>query len=249
MGPREVINLSFLSGNNANGAFLMKNHIKTKRILGYDDVVLFNSPLKDSSEPLVSVATYNATISYQYIKEDMIPITGDVIHVRDTVAKKLARVEEELRTKGYCLKVAYGYRHPDIQRLYFEARKAAIIESGNAPSNDTLDVYVHNFVAVPDIAGHPTGGALDLTLVTLDGFSVDMGTGIADYSDEERIQTYAKGLTDEQRENRRILHDAMVAEGFAPFYGEWWHFSYGDREWAAFYKKTALYGAVDFKTQ
>ena len=27
----------------------------------------------------------------------------------------------------------------------------------------------------------------------------------------------------------------MVAEGFAPFDGEWWHFSYGDREWAAFY--------------
>lgn len=26
-----------------------------------------------------------------------------------------------------------------------------------------------------------------------------------------------------------------LEENFAPYYGEWCHFSYGDREWAAFY--------------
>jgi D-alanyl-D-alanine dipeptidase len=37
----------------------------------------------------------------------------------------------------------------------------------------------------------------------------------------------------------------MVAAGFAPFYGEWWHFSYGDREWAAVYgEPAALYGPL-----
>ncbi|MDR3125675.1 MAG: hypothetical protein LBU20_01195 [Candidatus Nomurabacteria bacterium] len=27
----------------------------------------------------------------------------------------------------------------------------------------------------------------------------------------------------------------MMSQGFAPYDGEWWHFSYGDREWAAWY--------------
>lgn len=46
----------------------------------------------------------------------------------------------------------------------------------------------------------------------------------------------------EQAQRRSLLHDLMVAEDFAPFYGEWWHFSYGDREWAAFYNvEKAMY--------
>lgn len=31
----------------------------------------------------------------------------------------------------------------------------------------------------------------------------------------------------------------MVEAGFAAFSGEWWHFSYGDREWAAIWNKAA----------
>jgi len=31
----------------------------------------------------------------------------------------------------------------------------------------------------------------------------------------------------------------MVEAGFAPFTGEWWHFSYGDREWAAIWGRDA----------
>ena len=74
-----------------------------------------------------------------------------------------------------------------------------------------------------------------------------MGSSIANYSNLDIIKTYAAGLSANQIANRRRLHDAMIAEGFAPFYGEWWHFSYGDREWAAFYGRTALYGPVDFR--
>lgn len=29
-----------------------------------------------------------------------------------------------------------------------------------------------------------------------------------------------------------LLRDCMLRVGFAPFDGEYWHFSYGDREWA-----------------
>ena len=38
----------------------------------------------------------------------------------------------------------------------------------------------------------------------------------------------------------------MLEQEFAPYDGEWWHFSYGDREWAFYYKKEkALYKQVN----
>lgn len=224
----------------------MNQNILTSRILGYDDVAKYAAG--NSSEPLVDVTTYDATITTEYIKKDMIEITGDSIYVRDAIARKLAKVESLLRDRGYRLKVVYGYRHPKVQQRYFDQRKAAIITQRSDMKGDELDRYTHNFVAVPDIAGHPAGAAVDLTIINADGSYVDMGTGIADYSSEEKIRTYASGLSSEQLLNRQLLHDLMVGEGFAPFYGEWWHFSYGDREWAAFYNKKALYGAVDFQT-
>lgn len=216
----------------------------SNKILSYEDVARYSAGSSD--EPLVSVTSYNPSIKAEYIKKDMLPITGETIYVRDSVARKLANVETYLRKQGYCLHVVYGYRHPDIQMAYFTKRKDEIAKEKPDISDKDLESYVHNFVAVPDIAGHPTGAAIDTTLTTLDGDEVDMGSAIADYSDEDIIKTQADGLTSEQIKNRKLLHDAMVSEGFAPFYGEWWHFSYGDREWAAFYDKKALYDVIDF---
>lgn len=222
----------------------MSDNLQTGRILSYDDVARF--PAGNSDELLVDVATYDASITSQYIKTDMLPITGEVIYVRDTIAKKLTRIEATLCEKGYRLKVVYGYRHPDVQRKYFETRKATIAKEYPDLTDEELDRFTHNFVAVPDIAGHPAGAAIDLTLIDSKGNPLDMGTDIADYTDEEKIKTFADNLTEEQIANRQLLHDLMIKEEFAPFYGEWWHFSYGDREWAAFYNKKALYGAIDF---
>ena len=43
-----------------------------------------------------------------------------------------------------------------------------------------------------------------------------------------------------------MLREYMIKEGFAPYDGEWWHFSYGDKEWAFYYdKEKALYNQVD----
>ncbi len=225
----------------------MNDKGKLKAILSYDDVAQYGAG--SSSEPLVAVTRYDSSIVAKYNKKDMVPITGDMIYVRDSVAQKLARIETDLKNKGYRLRVAYGYRHPDVQLDYFTKRREIVSKQRPDLKGKSLDKYVYNFVATLDVAGHPAGAAVDLTLVTLDGDDVDMGTEIADYSNEEKIKTYALGLTDEQIENRKILHDAMTKEDFAPFYGEWWHFSYGDREWAAFYKKKTLYDAIDFRVK
>jgi len=88
-----------------------------------------------------------------------------------------------------------------------------------------------------DTAPHATGGAIDLAIAGL-----DMGTGYAEFS--ELMYTNAKGLSMKQRQNRKLLIDAMEKSGFANYPGEWWHFSYGDREWVAYkgLRIPAIYG-------
>ncbi len=231
-------------------AFLYINNLRkvtdlNKTILQYEDI----APIKigTSKEELVDVRTGDPGIMAGYEKFDMIPVTGTNILVRRTLANKLAKVNKRIKEEyNYTLKIVYGYRSPEVQADYFNKQRAVLADANRNMSDVALDRLTHNFVAMPEIAGHPVGGAVDLTMVDDDGVDCDMGTGIADYSDTERIQTFSNKVTPAQKRDRMILLEAMTSEGFAPFFGEWWHISYGDREWAAFYdKKSALYGPVD----
>lgn len=215
-----------------------------RHIMTYDEMA--SAEQGASQEPLVDVQKYDPSIVSQHEQSDMQAYTGESILVRDTVAKKLAEVNKQLRnTNNLRLRIVYGFRHPKVQEKYFRERKEVLRRENPSMSEYDLIRLVHDFVAVPDVAGHPMGAAVDLTLVDDSNNPVDMGNVISDYSDPNIIKTFAE-VTSEQASYRKILHDAMTAQGFAPFYGEWWHFSYGDREWAAFYgKKAAIYGTIN----
>lgn len=205
----------------------------------------------DTGETLVNISKKLKYCIVKYEKADMIPYAGSDIWVRDTVADMLDLASRKLVSKfpDYRLKIVYGYRHPEVQKHYFEKRKGEISQnSDRGISTEELTELTHTMVAIPELAGHPTGGAVDITISTISGTDIDMGTKIADYSVPSKIKTFDNTLSEEQKYNRKLLHDLMVEEGFAPYYGEWWHFSYGDREWAWFYQKLeALYDQVDFK--
>ena len=59
------------------------------------------------------------------------------------------------------------------------------------------------------------------------GEPVDMG-GMFDFFGEKSHPDYTEVLTEEQIANRKILADAMVANGFKPLDTEWWHFTLAD---------------------
>ena len=215
-----------------------------RHILTYDEMA--SAEQGASQEPLVDVRKYDPSIVSEHEQSDMQVYTGEAILVRDTVAKNLAEVNKQLRNANNLrLRIVYGFRHPKVQEKYFRERKEVLWRENPSMSEYDLIRLVHDFVAVPDVAGHPMGAAVDLTLVDDSNNPVDMGNAISDYSDPDIIKTFAE-VTSEQTLYRKILHDAMIAQGFAPFYGEWWHFSYGDREWATFYdKKKAIYGPIN----
>lgn len=212
---------------------------------------LLNIKIKDNGEKMVNLTQSYKDLVCKYQQRDMIPYVGEDIWVRQTIADKLQKISENLKRDypNYKLKIVYGFRHPEIQKLYFEKRKESVRTNNLDISENDLNEITHSMTAFPETAGHPTGGAVDITITTNLG-DLDMGTDISDFSDPEKIKTYSKNITKDQESNRKKLHDFMIAENFAPFYGEWWHFSYGDKEWAWFYdKENALYNQINFQTK
>ena len=93
--------------------------------------------------------------------------------------------------------------------------------------------------------GHETGGAVDVALCNDKGEDFDYGTKFHEYNDS--TFTYNSHITKVQRDNRKKLIKIMKKQGFVNFPGEWWHFSYGDRMWAAYKGKRngGIYGSAE----
>lgn len=95
------------------------------------------------------------------------------------------------------------------------------------------------------IGGHETGGAVDVALCDDNGVDLDYGTKFHEYNDS--TFTFNSHITNAQRKNRKDLIKIMKKQGFVNFPGEWWHFSYGDRMWAAYRGKRngGIYGSAE----
>jgi len=217
------------------------------KILKYQD--LKKIPAGKSRDPLVSLNKSCPDIACRYQKRDMHKYLGNQMLVRKRLADKLRRANLQLGKllPGAKLRVVYGYRHPEVQKKYFDRIIKEIGGKYKRLEQNQLIALAHNFVASPDVAGHTTGGAIDVT-IEKNGRELNLGTRIADYSNPEKIKTFSRTISQEQARLRKLLHDVLLKQGLAPFYGEWWHFSYGDREWACFYgKKRSLYSEIDHR--
>ena len=200
-----------------------------RRQLTYVD--LSKVPVRDNGEPLVPmVADPDRAIATGPLRSPWIR-TGALArltHAADTIRKANAR---------HTLVVYDAHRLLSVQKAGFEKYTKIFGEKHPHLKGDDLAEYVHQHVAVPAVAGHPTGGAVDVSILE-SGEPIDMGGKYADF-DTPAYHAFADGLTEAQRRNRARLREAMVGAGFAPFNGEWWHFSYGDPEWAALWSEPA----------
>jgi zinc D-Ala-D-Ala dipeptidase len=200
-------------------------------------------PVRESAEPMAPLSKTNIAVC---AKAALISLSsGEEIYVREGVARKLALAQEKLESlwPGHRLEVVYGYRSPAVQKESFEKIKAELGFAGQ-PETPAIRKAAHKFVAFPEVAGHPTGGAVDIRILGPKGQIIDMGTGI--HVLEESSFTFSPFVSPEVWQNRQILRICMTSAGFAPFDGEWWHFSYGDREWAAYYRQPhSLYGLAE----
>ncbi len=204
---------------------------------------LSSVPVKDNSEPMMKI-DFRKAVRVFSIDERMKKFTGNDIYVRQSVIQKLDDAQNNLASvmEGCALEVVYGYRHLSIQRQIFRQVKKDLTSKNKYSSEDELNEAIHCFIAFPKVAGHPTGGAVDVRIVDADGKPLQMGTDIHAFIEDSYV--YSPLINEEAKYNRQILRECMTKA----YDGEWWHFSYGDREWALFYEKpNAIYDQIVFE--
>ncbi len=133
--------------------------------------------------------------------------------LRPEVARAVVRVHQSLHEQGLGLKMLDCFRPRPVQWQLWEK------------------VPDPRYVADPRKGSmHNRGAAVDLTLVDSLGNELEMGTPY-DFFGPEAHPSYTN-LPDSVLNNRKVLREAMMAEGFKPITTEWWHFSLGGKNYA-----------------
>lgn len=147
------------------------------------------------------------------------------IVLREDAARALVRVQADLADRGLGLRVYDAFR-PTRAVADFVAWSASEDESTRAdyyPDHRKPELFELGYIA--EQSGHSLGGTVDLTLVDLArGEVLDMGGPFDFFGEVSHYESEA--ITAEQRANRAILHEAMLAQGFEQYPLEWWHFSF-----------------------
>ena len=125
-------------------------------------------------------------------------------------AQALARVQRSLAPRGLGLKVYDGYRP-------YRATVALVNWARSIGRGDLVGPYLAS------VSYHNSGQAVDLTVIErATGRDLDMGAPYETFTPA----VFTANATGPAADNRRLLVDAMEAEGFDNYEGEWWHFYY-----------------------
>lgn len=140
-------------------------------------------------------------------------------------ASALRKAADELRTKGYRLKIYDAYRPQSaVDHFVRWAQNPADTAMKHLfyPDIPKDKIFSRGFVATK--SSHTRGSTVDLTIVhARTGKDVDMGSPFDFFGDISH--TDYEGITKEQHDNRMLLKNTMVKHGFQPIRGEWWHFT------------------------
>ena len=193
------------------------------------DFVLLTDVVPDAILEIRYYSTYN------FVGDRIDGYEEPLAFLTKEAAEALKAVSDDLKEKGYRLKIYDAYRpqeavtnfvdwalDPDDTRMkeYFY------------PELDKDVLFPQEYIM--EHSGHTRGSTVDLTLFDMTTEKeVDMG-GTFDYFGELSHPDY-EDITEEQYENRMILREAMMAHGFKPLETEWWHFTLEDEPYTDTY--------------
>lgn len=129
-------------------------------------------------------------------------------YTRVKTAKALIEANKEFLKRGVKIKFYDCYRPNSVQYKMWKI------------------VPNPQYVANPKKGSiHNKGGAVDITLVTLEGEELDMGTDFDFFG--KRAYHDNLDLPKEILENRKLLKETMEKHGFWSIRTEWWHYNLG----------------------
>lgn len=164
-------------------------------------------------------------------------------------AEALNKVQNRLKAVALSLKVYDCYRPQRAVEnfiIWSQQASAQQMKAEFYPNINKADFFIKGYVAKK--SSHSRGSTVDLTLVSLPikkqasykpgqkltactapysnrflDNSLDMGTGFDCMDKLSHNDT--KDISAAAYRNRRLLQSVLQAEGFQPYFAEWWHFT------------------------
>lgn len=145
--------------------------------------------------------------------------------LKTEAALVLKEAAEAFAKKGYGLLIYDAYRpQRAVDHFVRWAQDPDDIKTKEEfyPTLDKSELFPKGYIAVR--SGHSRGLTVDLTLTDREGNPIDMG-GEFDWFSKISSHDYEE-LTPEQKANRRLLREGMLAAGFDDYVEEWWHYTF-----------------------
>ncbi len=182
--------------------------------------------LSDYIPHIVQEIRYYST--YNFVGERIDGYEEPCALLTKEAARALKTVSNELIVQGYRLKVFDAYRPSCAVRsfvLWGIEDQDIRMKEYFYPSLEKQELFSKGYIAKQ--SSHSRGSTIDLTLLDMkSGKELDMGSPF-DFFSEISHPDYRQ-ITEEQFENRMILRNAMIRNGFLPVDCEWWHFTLSD---------------------
>lgn len=208
-------------------------------------------PIADCGEPLIPIPLdkFTVEIPHPYEKLGANYDERSPYYLRQGIVQALLQAQERLQQRhpGWQIKIFDAYRPVEVQKFMVNysfnllLKERGLTREKLKPEieqNCWEEVYKLWAIPSEDPATpppHSTGSAVDITLVDLEGNTIDMGGEIDELSRRSEPDFYSH-IQDPQaleyQTRRDLLNEVMVFAGFRRHPGEWWHFSRGDQMWA-----------------
>lgn len=170
--------------------------------------------LNTKAQSLVDITTLSTEFDYDIRYATPNNFIGETLYdcakclLQTEVAEALLIANQYFCEKGYKIKLYDCYRPLDVQKKMW--------------AKVPRPTYVANPYGKGSI--HNKGAAVDITLVTLEGCYVEMGSDYDFFGRAAHIDNY--NFSEEILANRKLLIEGMRLHGFNTVRTEWWHYSF-----------------------
>ena len=217
-------------------------------------------PIEECGEPLVPASLIPEKILSrpQYFLHRIEGAVAECF-VRKTVLARLVEASS-LLPSGYRFVLLDAWRPRQVQTALFQKFRFELREKMPLLDDQEITTLATQFVSPPSLnpsspSPHVTGGAVDLTLADATGLCLPMGTAFDETTERSLTDYFERKLSSKEKmegeemeflRNRRVLHGVMSRAGFTNYPEEWWHYEYGNQNWALLKgERKAIYGVAE----
>ena len=198
---------------------MSNEHSKKQDILDKSGFVLVADVIPDA---IMDIRYYT---DFNFVGTRIDSYEAPLAYLAKEAALALKQASDDLKAQGYRIKIFDTYRPQSAVnhfKRWVQDFNANEMKAYFYPDIDKSVLFESGYISAR--SSHSRGAAVDLTLVDIStGQEVDMGSTF-DFFGEISHSAHTEGLTEEQIQNRAILRNAMVENGFRTIMTEWWHF-------------------------